>query len=94
MRVFSTFQVAMDDAPDASMDAIQQCLMFEDHDETAKQGRVMAEWPSGYSSRRLAKLIDNSENWTDRSTTVVQVGSVLDRGGDDKRTKLAVKSSP
>ena len=32
---------------------------------------------------RLANLIDDSENWTDGSTTVVQVGNVLDRGGDE-----------
>uniref|UniRef100_A0A2N9GEY3 Uncharacterized protein n=1 Tax=Fagus sylvatica TaxID=28930 RepID=A0A2N9GEY3_FAGSY len=37
-------EVAMEDAPDASMDAIQRCLMFEDCDETARQGRVVAEW--------------------------------------------------
>ena len=35
-RVFSTFQVAMEDVLDATMDAIQQCLMFEDRDETAR----------------------------------------------------------
>jgi hypothetical protein len=43
-RLFSTFQVTMEDAPNASMDAIQRCLMFEDRDETTKQGRVVAEW--------------------------------------------------
>jgi hypothetical protein len=32
---------------------------------------------------RLANLIDDSENWTDGSTIVVQVGNVLDRGGDE-----------
>ena len=32
---------------------------------------------------RLANLIDSSENWTGGSTTVVQVGDVLDRGGDE-----------
>uniref|UniRef100_A0A2N9F861 Uncharacterized protein n=1 Tax=Fagus sylvatica TaxID=28930 RepID=A0A2N9F861_FAGSY len=26
------------------MDAIQRCLMFEDRDETARQGRAVAEW--------------------------------------------------
>ena len=31
----------------------------------------------------LANLIDGSENWTNRSTTVVQVGNMLDRGGDE-----------
>ena len=34
----------MEDAPDASMDAIQRCLTFKDCDETARQGRVVAEW--------------------------------------------------
>ena len=32
---------------------------------------------------RLANLIDSSENWTGGSTTVVQVGDVLDWGGDE-----------
>ncbi|GMY32734.1 shewanella-like protein phosphatase 2 [Fagus crenata] len=32
---------------------------------------------------RLANLIDASGNWTGGSTTVVQVGDVLDRGGDE-----------
>ena len=32
---------------------------------------------------RLANLIDDSGNWTGGSTTVVQVGDVLDRGGDE-----------
>jgi aryl carrier-like protein len=32
---------------------------------------------------RLANLIDDSENWTDGSTTVVQVSDVIDRGGDE-----------
>jgi hypothetical protein len=32
---------------------------------------------------RLANLIDSSENWIGGSTTVVQVGDVLDRGGDE-----------
>ena len=26
------------------MDAIQRCLMFEDRDETARQGRAVAKW--------------------------------------------------
>jgi hypothetical protein len=32
---------------------------------------------------RLAGLIDASDRWTGGSTTVVQVGDVLDRGGDE-----------
>jgi hypothetical protein len=31
----------------------------------------------------LANLIDGSGNWTGGSTTVVQVGNVLDRGNDE-----------
>ena len=34
----------MEDAPDAGMDAVQRRLMFEDRDETAMRGRVVAEW--------------------------------------------------
>ncbi|KAF3963896.1 hypothetical protein CMV_011771 [Castanea mollissima] len=32
---------------------------------------------------RLANLINNSGDWTGGSTTVVQIGDVLDRGGDE-----------
>ena len=34
----------MEDAPDAGMDAVQRRLMFEDRDEMAMRGRVVAEW--------------------------------------------------
>ncbi|CAM8972485.1 unnamed protein product [Rhodiola kirilowii] len=46
-------------------------------------GDVHGDLPKTKESLRLANLIDASDRWIGKDTTLVQIGDVLDRGGDE-----------
>ncbi|RID51778.1 hypothetical protein BRARA_H02420 [Brassica rapa] len=56
---------------------------FEKPDRLVAIGDLHGDLEKSKQAFKLAGLIDSSDRWTGGSTMVVQVGDVLDRGGDE-----------
>ncbi|CAH8357336.1 unnamed protein product [Eruca vesicaria subsp. sativa] len=56
---------------------------FSSPDRLVAIGDLHGDLEKSKEAFRLAGLIDSSDRWTGGSTVVVQVGDVLDRGGDE-----------
>ncbi|KAG2268655.1 hypothetical protein Bca4012_070929 [Brassica carinata] len=56
---------------------------FEKPDRLVAIGDLHGDLEKSKEAFRIAGLIDSSDRWTGGSTVVVQVGDVLDRGGDE-----------
>ncbi|CAN8292614.1 unnamed protein product [Cochlearia groenlandica] len=56
---------------------------FDKPDRLVAIGDLHGDLEKSKEAFRIAGLIDSSDNWTGGSSMVVQVGDVLDRGGDE-----------
>ncbi|KAJ4723731.1 Shewanella-like protein phosphatase 2 [Melia azedarach] len=66
-----------------SQDASETATRYPAPDHLVAIGDLHGDLEKSKDALKLAGLIDNSDRWTGGSTTVVQVGDVLDRGDDE-----------